>query len=595
MEKLVPAFTMVKWINQYFRKGRRLDNTNILYSMDESLIRYCKVISQIIEMPVSISDDRNTRLAYFGKQKFYSLNHYGHITKKAVETGETQVMLQPHGHPACEKCAVKEECPDKVSIIVPIKVNQRCQGIIAIFAQTVRLEKKVRANKEFYTAFLEQIAELISYEAMQKIEFRNKEALVELLETVFKRVNSGILVLDADNRLSRINKEGEHILRNVLPDFERETIHIEETEEIREGFREYLLTCQSQVCILPGDMYIVNTGEFHKVFIFHNRQYLKKTAEHGSYYKQIVGTSEKIDEVRKQVKKAAVSRSGVLIQAEAGLPKELYAKAIHDESDRWDKPFVCIDCLDLQESDCYDYLFGTAPRFNEAGSRGKPGMIENAAGGTLYLDNIYAMPLPLQHKIAVLIEKKELTRVGSKKKKRVDLRVIAASNKDLKELCREGRFLTELFYLLSVIPIYIPALHERSGDIRLLAMQSVRRASRRLGVDIKEITEEFWDCVENYRWTGNVQELNNAMEYAVNMADFSGALTADLLPGNLRPPGKMYGKQEIADFNLKKMERTYFQRALEYSEENGLTNSETAALLGISKRTFYRKLEQLNL
>lgn len=571
-----------------------MDNTNILHSMTEALIRYCKVISQVIGISVAISDDKYVRLAYSGKKKLYSLNQYGHISRKTVESGETQVMLQPNGHPVCENCAAKERCPDRASIFVPIKVNQECLGIIGIFVQTIRLEQKIRNNAEYYVAFLEQIAELIAYEAMQKMEIRNNQSLIELLETVFKKVNSGVLILDVNNMPLRINKEGERILREAFPDYDREAIGVEEIDGLKEGCKACMLTCKSRVCTLPGEVYIVDKGDFYKVFIFHDRQYLHKTTEHGAYYEQILGSSDKIELVRRQVKKAAVSRSGVLIYAETGLQEELYAKAIHDESDRWDKPFVQIDCLNLPVSDYDEYLFGTAPRLNEAGSRGKPGVIESAESGTLYLENVHAMPLQLQRKFIELLEKKELIRVGSKKKKRVNIRVIAASSKDLKMLCDEGKFLTELYYLLSVMPLYIPALHERREDIRLLAMQSIRRASRELGVNIKDISKDFFDCIENYLWPGNIWELRNAMEYAVNMADFSGMLTAELLPGNIQIADNHSFQQEEADFDLSNMEKKFIQRAMEYSAKNGLTNAETAELLGISKRTFYRKLEQLN-
>ena len=180
---------------------------------------------------------------------------------------------------------------------------------------------------------------------------------------------------------------------------------------------------------MAGNLYAVNTDTPQMVLLFGPADTAREQEEHRSAYEQITGVSEGINRVRNLVRNAADSSSCVLIRAENGLGKEMYARAIHDESDRWNKPYVWVDCSDLPDQDAERFLFGVAGSKN--GARGKAGRIEMAAGGTLFLDNIGALPMYLQRRLMRLLEQKEIVRIGSSHPKKVDVRIVAAANRDL--------------------------------------------------------------------------------------------------------------------------------------------------------------------
>ncbi|MCI9486388.1 MAG: sigma-54-dependent Fis family transcriptional regulator [Lachnospiraceae bacterium] len=563
---------------------------NILSEMKPSLVRYSEIISNITDSAVSIIDNEMIRVLYVGGDWRDDVGEncaeVGHIAHSALETGQSQIMLEPAGHPGCQNCTYRSRCKESVEMWTPIIANYEILGTLGFVAEKADSEEKILADPQIYLEFLEKIADLIGYEAMQLMENQRDKALIMLMESVFEQYESGVMILNQDNRISQINKMGKSILREQFYDFEQFPIEIRSTGVSINQFEEFELTQGEEKLLVAGSAHKLNLGEYGTVLFFSDIKKLRASQNKVSSFQSIVGNSKAMQSLRTKIEIAAKSPSCVLIHAEDGLNKKLYACAIHDESDRNEKPLVIIDCPTLPRTNAEKYLFGVAS------PSGKAGRIEAAGGGTLVLHNIEGLPLEIQELFVQMIETKKLSRVGSRKTRSVNLRIIATTRRDLRKMSAEGAFNSSLYYLISVIPIEVPSLRSRREDIRSMAITYIRECARRLDKTIRKIDDEFWRIVETYDWPGNIQELKNTMEYVVNMLMDSDTIQAGLLPEQIRP---VMDSQTSVGMTLEEMEREYIRRALEIYERNGSTREETAHALGIGPATLYRKIKKYGL
>jgi transcriptional regulator with GAF, ATPase, and Fis domain len=256
-----------------------------------------------------------------------------------------------------------------------------------------------------------------------------------------------------------------------------------------------------------------------------------RRALHDTYrLENMVGTSSAMQAVYEQVHLVARSRATVLLTGESGTGKELVAKAIHCNSDRGSKAFVRLSCASLPETLLESELFGHEKgAFTGAVGR-KEGRFELADGGTIFLDEVGEIPLGLQVKLLRVLQEREFERLGGKTTLKVDVRVVAATNRNLAREVREGRFREDLYYRLNVVPIHLPPLRERREDIALLAHHFLRRFCGENQKEIKGFSREALPVLTRYDWPGNVRELENAVERMVVMARGDAIETADLPP-----------------------------------------------------------------
>ncbi len=235
--------------------------------------------------------------------------------------------------------------------------------------------------------------------------------------------------------------------------------------------------------------------------------------------------------VKERTKKLAKSNSTVLITGESGTGKELIARAIHAEGSRWNKPFIAINCAaipeNLLESELFGYIKGA---FSGASSGGKVGKFELANEGVIFLDEIGDLSMPLQAKLLRVLQERKFARIGSNKLIDLDIRVIAATNKNLLKLVNEGKFRDDLYYRLNVIPINLPPLRERKDDIEAIMMKFASKYSLELGIQLSKIEENVMNMLINYNWPGNIRELENAVEYMMNLVGDDGIIYKDMLP-----------------------------------------------------------------
>lgn len=305
----------------------------------------------------------------------------------------------------------------------------------------------------------------------------------------------------------------------------------------------------------------------------------------------IIGNSEKMAQSKFIGKKASESISNVLILGESGTGKELFAHAIHNDSARNFSPFVKINSAaipsELLESELFGYDEGA---FTGAKKGGKIGKFELANGGSIFLDEIGDMPLKMQAKLLRVLQEKEFERVGSNTIVKVDVRVIAATNKDLKKMILEGKFREDLYYRLNVMTLEIPPLRERYGDVEELVAVLLKKLSNQLGKYVSSISDNAMECIMGHNWPGNVRELENVLERAINLTDLDTILpvhlpvyltqgTKRVLDGPVRPL-----KEIIED-----AEKEAILRCLEYTDGNKL---KTSKLLDISRSSLYDKMER---
>lgn len=303
-------------------------------------------------------------------------------------------------------------------------------------------------------------------------------------------------------------------------------------------------------------------------------------------FSKIIGKSKKISEAIEFAKKAAPTDTTVLLLGETGTGKELFAQAIHNSSKRSINKFIAINCSavpkDLQESEFFGHKKGS---FTGA-VNDKKGYFEEANGGTIFLDEVGEMSLQTQAKLLRTLEERTYMKVGDPKEHTVDIRIIAATNRDLKTGIAEGSFREDLYYRLNIFTIQLPSLSERPDDLEMLTAYFVDYYSERLNKKINEISREFIASLKSYRFKGNIRELKNIIERAIILSQ-DNRLTIELLPEEYSDPGTA-----LSGYSLEQIEKTHIIKTLSDFKGN---KTQTAKALGIGTVTLYRKLKEYGL
>jgi len=312
--------------------------------------------------------------------------------------------------------------------------------------------------------------------------------------------------------------------------------------------------------------------------------------------RQILGESAALRRVLEVVSTVAPTKATVLLQGESGTGKELVARAIHEQSPRRDRPFITVNCAAMPEGLVESALFGHEKGAFTGATGRTQGAFERADGGTLLLDEISEMRLDLQAKLLRVIQEQEFERVGGQQPIRVDVRLIATSNRDLRADAEAGKFRQDLYYRLNVVPINIPPLRDRREDIPVLLHHFVSRAASQLGVEVTGVAPDAVTVLKQRSWPGNIRELANAVDRAVilsrggvlraeSFVDDSLSAASTPLPRAVLPPAAPATPGDV--LNLDELERITIQRAL---LTTGGNRTRAAKLLGISERTLRNKL-----
>lgn len=455
------------------------------------------------------------------------------------------------------------------------------------------------------------------------LEELNKERNVrEILNTILEIVYDGITVVDSNGVIIMISKAYAEFLevdreaaigKHVTEVIENTRMHIvaktgiAEVAQLQKIKGRYMIATripiikEGKVQGAVGKVLFRNIKDFNS--LYKKVRKIEKDAEmYGGYVKEsntatysfsnIIGNSKKLEEAKNIARKAALTNSNVLLKGESGTGKELFAHAIHNASDRAHGNFVKVNCaaipVDLLESELFGYEKGS---FTGANKEGKIGKFELADGGTIFLDEIGDMPLYMQAKLLRVLQEKEVERIGSVVTKRIDIRVVAATNRNLENMVKSGEFREDLYYRLNVVTINIPPLRERPEDIVTLTSFLIDKICNKLDKKISGISTKAMNYMKKYRWEGNVRQLENVLERAINIVEYGGEIGLEHLPQDIMENIIEKPIEKLED-TLNKAEKEAILDALRVFNGN---KTKVAKALNISRTTLYEKMTKHNI
>ena len=352
----------------------------------------------------------------------------------------------------------------------------------------------------------------------------------------------------------------------------------------------------------PDEVSIVVKKAIEKRSLLLENIYLRQELQEKYGFHNIVGKSKRMQEIYRIIAKVAMTDSTVLIYGQSGTGKELIARAVHFNSPRREKPFVPLDCAVLSENLLESELFGHIRGSFTGAVSTKPGLFEVADGGTLFLDEVGNISLAIQAKLLRVLQEREFTPVGGTKAKKVDIRLIAATNKDLEKMIHEETFREDLYYRLNIVPIPLPLLKDRQEDIPLLASHFLKKYAEEMGKTIKGLTPEAMKRLMRYPWPGNVRELENVIERSVVMIDDEMVRSEHLIlpraqekeePDEVQAPHTSDElkevKKHLREKVVEEVERAFVMSALERNNWNVTRAAEEVGMLRPNFQALMRK------
>lgn len=576
----------------------------VLREIQDTAIKYANIVSQVIDVDVDIVDRNFFRIAGTGRyQERINENMAveGYIYRATMESGETQIIEDPGQNQICEACPKKLVCEEKLQICKPIKVGQETIGVIGLICFTEEQRDRLLQRFDSYLAFLDQIVEFIVTKVYEKREHQRTGLMIQLMEQVVSKTDVGVIFIDRHDTISNANENAAKQLGLGEGARDRE-IRVTPTGDNIGEADEFKVVIDQQEYFLFGSMLEVDfdLDDYAKILVFHDiktvksRIYELTQVGENVHIGDILGNSDIVRELKEKVRKISPSTSTILIRGESGTGKELVARAIHRESERRDEPFVAVNCGSipdtLMESELFGYIKGA---FTGADPKGRIGKFELANKGTLFLDEIGDMPLYLQVKLLRVLQERSITRIGSNNQIKVDVRVIAATHKNLAEMIKDNTFREDLFYRLNVIPLEIAPLRERKSDIEPLAYHFIRKYCQLFNKSFKRLEPTVVETLLAYDWPGNVRELENVIEFMVNMMDADGLLSRKHLPRNLvlqqQTVGPRLDPHRVRP--IRELEFEEIRKALEIYGASSQGKKVAAQKLGIGIATLYRKIE----
>ena len=352
---------------------------------------------------------------------------------------------------------------------------------------------------------------------------------------------------------------------------------------------QFLMEVANQVAIAVDNMKSYEEIEALKARFQSEAVYLQEEIKTEHNFEEIIGQSARMRRLLRKIEQVAPTEATVLIQGETGTGKELLARAIHDRSRRKDRPMVKVNCGSIPSGLVESELFGHEKGAFTGATQRRIGRFELAKSGTIFLDEVTELPIDTQVKLLRVLQEGEFERVGSSETIKVDVRVIAATNRDLKEVVRNGSFRDDLFYRLNVFPLEVPPLREREGDIPLLVNFFLSKFGKKLGKELHGVSRKAMDSLTHYKWPGNIRELQNVIERAVVLA------TGPILNIDDSMIQSSDSVQEAVIDSLENVERDHIVRAL--NETNWVIHGKKGAaeILGINPSTLRSRMDKLGI
>ncbi|HIX53243.1 MAG TPA: sigma 54-interacting transcriptional regulator [Candidatus Lachnoclostridium stercoripullorum] len=582
----------------------------ILMEIQETVERYAEIISKIAFVDVEVVDRRLFRVAGTGMFKAHvneDMSSAGYTYSRVLETGERQIIYEPGKDPVCDQCPQKGVCGEEIEIAMPVRLGEEIIGVIGLVGNSKSRKRMILRNEKLYLDLIEQISDFIAGKAAEVEDSKDRMALLGAIDHAINHMDQGVLLMGNDGTVAIANDYARRRLKEEDPVGKKAVIV--PTGDTMNHRKEYRLSMGKRELSVLGEVYRVPgfTNQYSSVLLFEDtrdvqKRYYEMTATVRTVkVDNIVGSSPATMRMKEDIARIAGSTSTVLITGESGTGKEMVATAIWDLSGRKKNRFVAINCAAIPEALLESELFGYVKgAFTGADPNGRMGKFELADKGTIFLDEIGDMPLYLQAKLLRVLQERTIIRIGSNQVIPIDVRVISATNKDLKEMIREKKFREDLYYRLNVIPLKIPPLRERKEDIEELTDYFAGRYAGLLGKTVRHITESVRRALAACPWRGNVRELENVVEFMVNMMGEDGVLDERTLPRDFWDDAEeeQIRRAELQPEDgemivpLKELERLEIEKALRICGSTTDGKKEAAARLGIGVATLYRKLEQ---
>jgi len=516
------------------------------------------------------------------------------VHSASIEEVLTQgnIVVNKPGHmKSCIGCRFVNNCPSTIEILSCIKINSIPIGVVSMTSFSQERHVTIEKNISNYVEIIDYISNLISMFASNESSKKDSQILHNAIDELITNEYEYFLLIDANGMLIYCNKGTNELLPycdlfaqsiyQILPKDVSDWI-LSVKKPIKRYFS--LNTFNGLIYVSPLTSYDEVIGYSLKF----EKDKVLSVSTNFNYLEKIISNDNIINEIKRKIIKLSTSSSSVLITGKTGTGKEMIAEAIHYTSNRKDNPFIPINCANIPDSLFESELFGYEEgAFTGAKKGGKQGIFELANSRTIFLDEIGELPLYLQAKLLRVLQNHTIQRLGSITPIPIDIRVIAATNRDLEEMIEENKFREDLFYRLNVIQIHLPPLIKRIGDIELLSNHFINVYNKRLNKKISSLSDEALETLKSYSWPGNIRELENCIEYALNMEE-TKIIQVSSLP--TRITHYVNSNSNIKD----RVSETEYQLIINALDKNGwdVKGKEKAAKeLGLSLRTLYRKLK----
>lgn len=586
---------------------------NGLKDIRDDIQNIAEAMLSVLNIDVTIVDEHLERIAGTGTylEKIGDKVEGYSAFKKCLEEQVIIYIDDSQKNDICKVCSNNGNCKEHAELCCPITLDGYSYGVVGLIAFNKEQSDIITDNAKDLTNFLGKMADLISNKLKAQIKTEELELEKKKLEILLNSMNKAVVSIDKEGNIDKYNVKFKEIFNMRDDNIDGENIFqlldfikkpsTNDLKKHKTGVFYYKENSRNLKGIYNvSEIAVKNKLKGYVIDFIENKDAIKNYNKINKDYKitldNIISESEIMEHTKQKALIASKSNSTVLITGESGTGKELFARAIHNHSDRVDNTFVTVNCAaipdNLLESELFGYEEGA---FTGAKKGGKLGKFEIAHKGTIFLDEIGDMSLHLQGKLLRVLQERELDKIGGKSNILIDVRVIAATNKNLVELVAKGQFREDLYYRLNVIPITLPALRQRKDDIPLLIDYMIKEYAHKLNKDVIGIEDDAKKTLIDYSWPGNVRELQNVIEYSINMSD-SSLLNLDIIPNNIK--SKYYDEksnkcEEIR--TLEDLEKEEISKALNKFKHYKKDKELVAKSLGISRATLYRKLEKYNL
>ena len=583
-------------------------NNNIdLKDIKNEIQNIAEAILAVLGIDVTIVNQDLVRIAGTGiylKSIGEKVKGYSAFKKSLIEKVDI-LINDPSCNSICKECDKSLDCKEYAEVCCPIICEEKSYGVIGLIAFTKEQAKIINSNKENLLNFLGKMADLISNKLKAQIRTYELELEKKKLEILIDSMDKAIVSINKYGKIEKYNSKFIEIFKLDNDIYNKDISEILSfTKRTKDNYenKTYSFYYKKGNYTLNGvysinKIILKNELKGYVIDFIDKKNAIKNYNRINKDYRitldSIIGESDAIKSTKREALMAAKSTSTVLITGESGTGKELFARAIHTHSDRCDNPFIAVNCAaipdNLLESELFGYEEGA---FTGAKKGGKLGKFELANRGTIFLDEIGDMSLNLQAKLLRVLQEKELNKIGSKSNTSIDVRIVAATNKDLESMVSKGTFREDLYYRLNVIPISLPSLRERKDDIPLLINYMIKEYSIKLNKHVTGIDEDVLNLLINHRWSGNIRELQNIIEYSVNMSSNS-IITMDIILNRIKNIEYIEVTKSNEDIRrLDELEKKEIIKAINKYKDYKKDKELIAKALGISRATLYRKIEK---